>query len=152
MNAAMQSPLTQGRNEKAMGPHSIRVTRIYDAKPAKVFKAWTDPASLRAWFAKGEHVSADVRVSGLFYIEVYNLEKINPHYGRYLRIDGPHTLEFTWVSEWTMGKESVVLVELAERNGKTELTLTHDGLPNEILADAHRQGWNSCLEELESSV
>lgn len=149
MNAAINSPLMQGRNVKAMGPHSIRLTRTYSAKPEKVFKAWTDPASIGAWLAKGEYFSADVRVGGLFYIEMRGLEKINPHYGRYLRVDGPHALEFTWVSEWTTGKESVVLIELAERNGKTELTLTHDGLPNEILAGAHQQGWGQFLEELE---
>jgi uncharacterized protein YndB with AHSA1/START domain len=148
MNAAINSPLMQGRNVKVMGPHSIRLTRTYDARPEKVFKAWTDPASIGAWLAKGEYFSTDVRVGGLFYIEMRALEKINPHYGRYLRVDGPRALEFTWVSEWTMGKESVVLLEFAERDGKTELTLTHDGLPNEILAGAHEQGWNSFLDQL----
>ena len=150
MNAAMKSPLMQSRNAKVMGPYSIRLTRTYDAKPEKVFRAWTDPASIAAWLAGGEYCSADVRVGGLFYIEMRALEKINPHYGRYLHIDGPRALEFTWVSEWTMGKESVVLIELTERKGKTELTLTHDGLPNEILAEAHSGGWTSFLDELES--
>lgn len=152
MNAAMKSPLMQGRNAKVMGPHSIQVTRSYNAKREKVFKAWTDPASIGAWLAMGGYFSADVRVGGLFYIEMSALEKINPHYGRYLRVDGPRALEFTWVSEWTMGKESVVLIELAERNGRTELTLTHDGLPNEILASAHADGWSSFLEQLESRL
>jgi len=149
MNAAMKSPLMQGRNAKVMGPHSIRLTHTYSAKPEKVFRAWTDAASIAAWLAGGEYCSADVRVGGLFYIEMRALEKINPHYGRYLRVDGPRALEFTWVSEWTMGKESVVLIELVERKGKTELTLTHDGLPNEILASAHAEGWSSFLEQLE---
>ena len=48
-----------------------------------------------------------------------------PHYGRYLRIDRPRLLEFTWISEGTRGKESVVTIELVARGGKTELTLTH---------------------------
>ncbi len=149
MNAAIKAPLMQGRNAKVMGPQSVRITRTYNAKPEKVFRAWTDPASIGAWLAKGEYFSADVRVGGLFYIEMRGLEKINPHYGRYLRIESPGAIEFTWVSEWTAGKESVVLIELAERGGKTELTLTHDGLPNEIFADAHAKGWSSFLEELE---
>ena len=149
MKTAKKVTALPGRNARVMGPHSVRVTRTYDAKPEKVFRAWTDPASIGAWLANGEYSTADVRVGGLFYLEMRALEKINPHYGRYLRVDGPRALEFTWVSEWTTGKESVVLIELAERNGKTELTLTHDGLPNEILAGAHQQGWNQFLEELE---
>jgi|SRR5580765_1526360 len=152
MNALKNSVQMQGRNAQVMGPHSISVTRTYDAKPEKVFRAWTDPASISAWLANGDYATADVRVGGLFYIEMRGLEKVNPHYGRYLRVDGPHALEFTWVSEWTQGKESVVLIEFAERDGKTELKLTHDGLPNEILAGAHVQGWNHHLDTLESRL
>lgn len=149
---AMRSPLMQGRNPDVMGPSSIRVTRLYSAKPAKVFKAWTDPASIGSWLTKGEYFSADVRAGGLFYFEMRGLNKLNPHYGRYLRVEGPITLEFTWVSEYTHGKESVVLIELAERDGQTELTLTHDGLPNEDLAEQHRQGWGSFLDQLDSRL
>lgn len=148
MNALKNAVQMQGRNAQVMGPNSIRVSRSYDAKPDKVFRAWTDPSSISAWLTKGEYASADVRVGGLFYLEMRGMEKINPHYGRYLRVDGPHALEFTWVSEWTQGKESVVLIELSERDGKTELTLTHDGLPNEELAQAHVQGWTNFLDEL----
>jgi uncharacterized protein YndB with AHSA1/START domain len=149
MNAAMKSPLMQGRNVDVMGPSSIRVSRSYAAKPENVFKAWTDPASIGSWLTRGEYFSADVRAGGLFYLEMRGMEKINPHYGRYLRVESPRLLEFTWVSEWTQGKESVVLIELSEHAGKTELTLTHDGLPNEDLAGQHRQGWTGFLEKLE---
>lgn len=148
MNALKNAVQMQGRNAQVMGPNSIRITRSYDAKPEKVFRAWTDPSSISAWLTKGEYASADARPGGLFYLEMRGMEKINPHYGRYLRVDGPRTLEFTWVSEWTQGKESVVLIELSERGGKTELTLTHDGLPTEELAAAHEQGWTSFLDEL----
>ncbi|WP_395642997.1 SRPBCC domain-containing protein [Rudaea sp.] len=152
MKTAKKITTLPGRNARVMGPHSVRVTRTYDAKPEKIFRAWTDPTSIGAWLANGEYSTADVRVGGLFYIQMRALEKINPHYGRYLRIDSPRALEFTWVSEWTMGKESAVLIELAVKKGGTELTLTHDGLPNEILAEAHSAGWSSFLEELNSRL
>ena len=148
MNALANAVRMQGRNAQVMGPHSISVTRTYDARPDKVFRAWTDPASISAWLTKGEYASADVRPGGLFYLEMRGMEKINPHYGRYLRVDAPRALEFTWVSEWTQGKESVVLIELVEQEGKTELTLTHDGLPTEEMAESHRGGWTGFLDEL----
>ncbi|MBS0199850.1 MAG: SRPBCC domain-containing protein [Proteobacteria bacterium] len=148
MNALKNAVQMQGRNAQVMGPHSIRVTRSYDAKPEKVFRAWTDAASISAWLTKGEYASADVRPGGLFYLEMRGMEKINPHYGRYLRVESPQLLEHTWVSEWTHGKETVVLIEIAERDGKTELTLTHDGLPTEEMAESHRGGWSGFLDEL----
>ncbi len=136
------------RNEKAMGPFSMRVPRVYDASAERVFAAWTDPASVRAWLAGGQNASVDARVDGLFYIEMPWQERIYPHYGRYLLVEKPRLLEFTWVSEGTQGKESVVTIELTPRGKQTELVLTHAGLPTEALADDHRGGWIQFLESL----
>ena len=136
------------RNEKAMGGFSTNVSRSYDATPEQVFRAWTDPASMRAWLGMGGLTVADPREDGLFYIGMPVNEKVVPHYGRYLRIESPRLLEFTWVSEHTGGLESVVLIEI-NRNGKqTDLKLTHDGLPSEDKANAHLGGWTKFLENL----
>ncbi len=136
------------RNEKAMGEFSLRIPRSYDATPEQVFRAWTDPASVKAWLAAGREISIDPREGGLFYIEMPWKERIYPHYGRYLRVERPRLLEFTWVSEGSEGKESVVLIELAARGKQTELTLTHDGLPSEARAVDHKGGWLEFLEQL----
>ena len=138
----------KGRNEKAMGEFSLRIPRSYDAAPERVFKAWTDTASVKAWLADGADVVVDARDGGLFYIEMPWKERIYPHYGRYLRVESPRMLEFTWVSEGTQGKESVVTIELTARGGKTELTLKHEGLPSEAIAKDHEGGWTDFLDRL----
>lgn len=136
------------RNEQAMGGFSAKVSRSYDASPEQVFRAWTDPASVRAWLGMGGLTVVDPREDGLFYIGMPVDDKVVPHYGRYLRIESPRLLEFTWVSEHTGGLESVVLIEI-NRNGKqTDLRLTHDGLPNKDKANAHRGGWTKFIDEL----
>ncbi len=137
-----------GRNDNAMGGFRISVPRSYEATPERVFRAWTDQASVRAWLAGGEGAVIDARTGGLFYIEMPNAGRIYPHYGRYLRVDSPRLLEFTWVSEGTLGKESVVTIELTPRGTQTELRLTHEGLPDEKLAENHRGGWTHILEAL----
>ena len=136
------------RNEKAMGQFQINIPRTYDATPERVFNAWVDPASVKAWLAGGKDIVIDPREGGLYYIEMPWQERIYPHYGRYLRVESPHVLEFTWVSEGTQGKESVVTIELTARHGKTELTLNHEGLPSEALAEDHRDGWTGFLDSL----
>jgi len=138
----------RGRNEKAMGEFGIRIPRSYDATPERVFKAWTDPASVKAWLAGGKDIAIDVREGGLFYIEMPWQERIYPHYGRYLRVEAPHVLEFTWMSEGTQGKESVVTIEIAARGDKTELTLSHEGVPSEAVAKDHEGGWTEFLDQL----
>src|SRR5258707_33972 len=83
------------------------------AASENVVKAWVDPASVKAWLAGGKgDIVVDPRAGGLFYIEMPWQERIYPHYGRYLRVESPRVLEFTWVSEGTQGKESVVTIEL----------------------------------------
>jgi uncharacterized protein YndB with AHSA1/START domain len=136
------------RNEKAMGAFSTRVPRTYDASAERVFDAWTDPASVKAWLAGGARASVDARVDGLFYIEMPWEGRIFPHYGRYLRVERPRVLEFTWMSEGTEGKESVVTIELVARGKQTELVLTHEGLPSEANAESHRGGWSDFAEQL----
>src|SRR5205807_501020 len=105
-------------------------------------------AKVKAWLAGGGNASVDARVDGLFYIAMPREGRIYPHYGRYLRIEKPRLLQFTWVSEGTQGKESVVTVELASRGRQTELLLIHEGLPSEEMAESHRGGWTHFLESL----
>lgn len=138
----------KGRNESAMGGFRLEMPRSYDASPERVFRAWTDPASLKAWLAEGGDVVADPRPGGLFYLGMQHSGAIRPHYGRYLRVEGPRLLEFTWVSEHTQGKESVVTLEFTPRGSRTELRLTHEGLPDERMALAHTEGWSFFLDTL----
>jgi uncharacterized protein YndB with AHSA1/START domain len=84
----------------------------------------------------------------LFYIEMPWEGRIYPHYGRYLQVEPPRLLEFTWVSEGPHGKESVVLIELIPNGKGTDLTLTHDGLPTEEMVKSHEGGWTGFLDSL----
>lgn len=136
------------RNARAMGAFRTDIARSYDAKPEQVFDAWVNPASVKAWLADGGKAIVDAREDGLFYLEMPFEDRKYPHYGRYLRIDRPRLLEFTWISEGTRGKESVVTIELVARGGKTELTLTHEGLPDQEMAESHKNGWSEFLTSL----
>jgi len=138
-----------GRNENAMGPSRISIPRSYDASPERVFRAWTDPASVKAWLAMGGEARIDARPDGLFYIGMPFERGVHPHYGRYLRVEAPRLLEFTWVSESTRGKESVVTIEFTPRGGKTDLRITHEGLPDEDMAGKHVAGWTHFLDALD---
>ncbi|MEO6968168.1 MAG: SRPBCC domain-containing protein [Rhodanobacteraceae bacterium] len=136
------------RNPNAMGEFKIELPRTYDAAPDRVFRAWTDPVSAKAWLAEGGDIVMDPRPDGLFYFGMMHKGIPRPHYGRYLRVESPRLLEFTWVSESTYGKESVVTIELVPRGKQTELRLTHEGLPDEEMAHAHRGGWTYFLDAL----
>ena len=71
-----------------------------------------------------------------------------PVEGVFKTIDRPHRFSFTW--GWALGGhgDTLVSVTLKDLGGKTELTLTHEGLPTADDREGHGKGWNSTLNKL----
>lgn len=136
------------RNQRAMGAFRADLARRYDHPPAKVFAAWTDAAKAKSWLATGGDVVMHPTVGDLFYVNMIYGGNKYPHYGRYLRVDRDERLEFTWVSEGTHGKESVVTVTFKAVGKGTEVSLAHEGLPDEKNAKDHEGGWTELVEAL----
>lgn len=140
------------RNPRAMGAFQADVSRRYPATPAALFRAWTDPASARSWLASGGDVTMSPVAGGLYYIGMIYQGELYPHYGRYLQVEPARRLEFTWVSEGTRGKESVVTVTFTPSGKETELRIQHEGLPDAAGAADHEGGWKEILDVLAGAV
>jgi uncharacterized protein YndB with AHSA1/START domain len=127
----------------------IVTTRTIPASAEKVFDTWIDSKSPGGpWFGS-ERVIEDPIVDGLFYIAVKHEGRVWPHYGRFLRIDRPRLVEYTWMSESTKGLESIVTVTLEPRGDETHVTIRHSGLPDDELGHKHKEGWTWILSKLE---
>jgi uncharacterized protein YndB with AHSA1/START domain len=128
------------------------VRRILPIPRDQVFAAWLDPKSLAQFMAPrpGWHATAEVdaRVGGQFRIVMFFEGKDRPHSGKYLLIDPPRTLSFTWISQSTDMTPSEVTIDFLEHASGTELVLTHRKLPLTAI-EAHREGWTAILGMLE---
>jgi len=130
----------------------LTVTRTIPAPPEKVFDVWIDPKSPGGpWFG-ADRVIVNVAVDGLFYIGAKHEGRCWPHYGRFLKIERPRIVENTWVSEATKGVESVVSVTFEARDGQTEVTLRHTGVPDDEMGRQHKDGWAWVLSMLAESI
>ena len=130
----------------------ITVSRTIPALAEKVFDVWIDPKSPGGpWFG-AERVILDPVVDGLFYFAVKHEGRIWPHYGRFLEIDRPRRLEYTWMSEATKGAESIVHITLEPRGEQTELTLRHTGVPDDEMGRRHKDGWTWILSALAEAL
>jgi uncharacterized protein YndB with AHSA1/START domain len=126
----------------------ITVARAIPASPEKVFDVWIDPKSPGGpWFG-AERTILNPVVDGLFYFAVNHEGRTWPHYGRFLQIDRPRRVKYTWMSEATKGVESVVAVTFEPRGGQTEVTLRHSGVPDDEMGRQHSEGWTSFLSML----
>jgi uncharacterized protein YndB with AHSA1/START domain len=149
------------RNEpmttKAAEKFSLEIKRVINAPRERVYAAWTDPEQLKQWFGpenvRTRVVIADVRVGGEFRWDLTDPdgEEMTMR-GEFRELQPGKKIVFTWKWEddevWE-NHISVVTVELADREGGTELRLIHERLPNEQSRDGHTRGWNSALDKLE---
>ncbi|MFL5534843.1 MAG: SRPBCC domain-containing protein [Gemmatimonadales bacterium] len=138
-------------NPRASG-ETLVVRRIIQARRERVFAAWLDPASLAQWMRPGgmtgAAVEVDPKVGGKFRIVMIEGPKRYEHTGEYLVINPPERLDFTWISEATDHRRTVVTIEFLERDGETELVLTHRRLPASQVG-SHRAGWTDIMKKLE---
>jgi uncharacterized protein YndB with AHSA1/START domain len=126
----------------------ITVTRAIPAPPENVFDVWIDPKSPGGpWFG-ADRVILNPVVDGLFYFAVKHEGRTWPHYGRFVLIERPHQVEYTWVSEATKGVESVVAVTFEPHGDHTDVTLRHSGIPDDEMGLQHKEGWTWVLSML----
>jgi uncharacterized protein YndB with AHSA1/START domain len=135
----------------------VLITRIFDVPREQVFKAWTDPDEVAAWYGP-EHmdvprakVRIDLRVGGRwevtmvpqgggteFAISYEILELVEPEL-IVMRSDPIH--------EAGMHEPTVVRVELHDHGAKTRMTLSDGPYPPAGRGHAEA-GYNAALEKL----
>jgi uncharacterized protein YndB with AHSA1/START domain len=138
-----------------MTAQTVVIRKILPASREVVFDAWLDAAGMREWMCPGAVTSSDVtlepKVGGHFRIVTRGPEGQVVNTGEYRVLDRPAKLEFTWVSERWGGQETLVTVDLYERDAECELVLTHQRFPMEHSAMQLEKGWGGILEKLARS-
>ena len=137
-----------------MSTTSVNLRRILPADVARVFEAWSSAKAMSRWFVVDPGWTAratnDFRVGGKHRVEMDRGDgTIFVAFGEYLEIDPPRRLVFTWNSALPAVRNSVVTIELKPVGTMTELTLTHELLPDTDEGRAHGIGWEGSLVNLE---
>ncbi len=135
-----------------MNTTDLTVSRTIPAPVARVFDVWMDPKSPGGLWYGADRVIVNPVVDGLFYLAMSQGGRSWPHFGRFVRIERPGLMEFTWMSEATKGLESVVTVTFEPRGEETEVTLRHAGVPDDEMGRQHKDGWTWVLSMLAESL
>lgn len=157
-----------------METKDVNIVRTFDAPLARVWEAWTDPEQIKRWWGpegfSAPSVEQDLRAGGKF---VYAMqgppgsewEKINYSGGEYLEVVPMEKIvareyfcdehgnkidpaSIGMPGQWPEYMTVTVLFEDAG-DGKTTLTLRHEGHPAEMASDAEA-GWSSSLDKFEA--
>jgi uncharacterized protein YndB with AHSA1/START domain len=132
---------------------SVMIVRRIKAAPAKVWAAITLPELMMQWWGPDAgptlRAEADVRPGGRFSVvfQLMNGDEHNPT-GIYQEVVPEKKLVFTWDFPGTPERTSLVTFRLETFEGGTELTLTHEHLPDEESRISHEKGWIGLLAKL----
>ena len=86
----------------------------------------------------------------------YRIEMLEPDgtshvtHGEYVALNPFDQIIFTW--EWgsdEMEVNSLVTIDLTEKDGLTSMVLTHDKLGSQRSVDLHNEGWTGCIAQLD---
>jgi uncharacterized protein YndB with AHSA1/START domain len=141
------------------------LTRMIDAPPEKVFKAWTEPELLKQWFAPlpwtTSKVETDLRPGGSSLFVMRSPEGAEfPNRGVYLEVVKNLRLVFTdaYTEAWEPSEKPFMtaIMTFEEVDGKTKYTARARHW-TEADREAHEKmgfhvGWAICAEQLAELV
>ena len=132
----------------------VLITRIFEAPRERVFRAWTDPAQVAAWYgpahmeAPAERVNIDLRVGGRWELTMVPREGDGLEFAigyEILDVVEPELIVMRSDPMPGMHEPTVVRVEFHDHGDKTRMTLTDGPLASAGHAEA---GYNAALDKL----
>lgn len=141
----------------AAGASALEIRRTFDAPRERVFAALTQPEILRQWFCPTDMTVTEVefvaRVGEPFVVKMREPDgSIDTGRGVVREVAPPERLSYTWQWSWDNGEdpspETLITIELRERDGKTDMTFRHEGFLTEKSRDGHEHGWNQVFDKL----
>lgn len=140
-------------------PSTVRLHRVFAAKPEKVYRAFLEPDALAKWlppngFAATVH-HHEPKVGGTFKMSFRNFTTGNGHSfgGTYLELVPGERLRYTDAfDDPNLPGEMQVTVTLKKVSVGAEVHITQEGIPDLIPPEACYLGWQESLQNLQQLV
>jgi len=159
-------------SRSATAGERLEITRVFDAPRERVFKAWTDPERVTCWWGPKEFTAPvariDPRVGGHYVYAMRSPEGQDVwSTGVYRELVEPERIvatdsfsdaegnvvpasDYGMPGNWPL--ELTVTVTFEEADGKTRMTLRHEGFPDAENRDMARAGWSESFDKLEACL
>jgi uncharacterized protein YndB with AHSA1/START domain len=140
-------------------PSTIRLHRVLRAKPERVYRAFLDPDAKVKWLPPngftGKVHRIDARVGGSYKMSFTNFTTGTSHSfgGQYLELAPHERIRYTdKFDDPNLPGAMQVTVNLRQVSCGTEVSITQEGVPDVIPAEACYLGWQESLALLAKLV
>jgi len=155
-----------------MKTKEIIINRTFDAPRELIWKAWTNPELAMRWWGPKDFtapfIKVDLRIGGRYLFCMRSPEgKDYWSTGTYRELSEPERIVCTDSFADSKGNivpasyyginedfplELDVTMTLEENNGKTNMTLRHEGIPLGTMNEMTEHGWEESFDKLKDSL
>jgi uncharacterized protein YndB with AHSA1/START domain len=139
--------------------NTIRLNRVLQAPPERVYKAFLDPGAMVKWLPPngftGEVHHLDAKVGGTYRMSFTNFSTGNSHSfgGEYLELAPNERIRHTdKFEDANLPGEMTTTITFTKVSVGTELNIVQEGVPSAIPPDACYLGWQESLALLKKLV
>jgi uncharacterized protein YndB with AHSA1/START domain len=139
-----------------MPANTVRLHRVFTAKPQKLYRAFTDPDAFARWLPPngftGKVHAMDARVGGQWRMSFTNFTSGNSHSfgGQYLELVPGERVRYDCRFDEALGLPGLMqtTVTLKAVSVGTEVHIVQEGIPEAIPVEACYLGWQESLRHL----
>jgi uncharacterized protein YndB with AHSA1/START domain len=136
-------------------PNTIRLHRVLRATPERVYRAFIDPDAMAKWLPPngftGKVHEMNAKVGGTYKMSFTNFSSGTKHSfgGKYLDLVPNERVRYTDAfDDPNLPGEMRTTVVLKKVSVGTEISITQEGVPDAIPAEACYLGWQESLTQL----
>lgn len=136
---------------------TVSLQKTINAPIEKVFDAWLNAEILSKFMTPmpgmpEPRVEADGKQGGGFIIYMKVGENEIPHKGKYLEVDRPNKLVFTWESPYSIDDSKVTINFSSIGASRTQVDFLHVKFIDEQTRSDHEGGWGHILDKLNQVI
>jgi len=139
-------------------PSTIRLHRVLKTTPERLYKAFIDPDAMSKWLPPngftGKVHSIDARVGGRYKMSFTNFTTGSSHSfgGEWLELVPGKRIRHTDVFDGGPPGTMTTTIDIKKVSVGTEVSITQEGVPDAIPAEACYMGWGDSLALLKLLV
>ena len=131
--------------------YAVEISRVFDAPPSLVFRAWSSKDHLLRWWGPKDFTATseklDFREGGAYRHRIHGPDgKSYGMSGVYREIVEPEKIVFTFA--WDDEPETLITVTIRPEGNGSKLTFRHEPFATKEARDSHEGGWGECLDKL----